>query len=157
MEVSAVAWTFRVLDWLATAICVAALAILAVYAADREPPFRVISAAKPAGQPGQEIAFTAEVWRDRARNCAGVRSASIYHSGGVRHDFPDRYFSAAQIALQEEATPGRMAPAFVIPGNATPGQAAYVFITLRYECNQAHRWFKPIEVSFSMPFDVLPK
>lgn len=156
VERSTLKTVIGVLDWMATAVCGAALVILGVYASDREPPFRVLAASKPAGVPGQQIAFHAEVWRDRGRKCSAVRSASAYHSGGVRYDYPDKYFSAEQIAHQEKANPGRMAPSFTVPENATPGQAAYVLITLRYECNQAHRWFKPIEVQNAFPFEVLP-
>lgn len=147
---------FDTIDWLATATCVAALAILAVYAADREPPFKVLSAVQPAGYPGQEVAFPAQVWRDRSRPCSAERFVSAYHSDGLRSDYGSQTYSAAQIAHQEAQTPGRMAPVFRLPENAMPGKPAYLMVTLHYRCNQAHAWFKPIEVQHVLPFDVLP-
>lgn len=148
--------TFAALDWLMTATCIAALAILGVYASDREPPFKVLSFESVAGRPGQEVAFHAHVWRDRSRQCSAVRHASIYHSDGMRTDFGQQQFSAQQIGYQEDKTPGRMAPTFRIPENAAPGRPAYLMVTLQYRCNQAHAWFRPIEAQYVVPFDVLP-
>jgi hypothetical protein len=142
-------------DWLATVTCIVALAILAVYAADLEPPFAVLQVDRPAGKPGQEVAFHAETWRDRSRQCTAQRFASAYHSDGLRTDYPIQFYSDAQIAHQEEATPGRMAPTFRIPENAVPGRPAYMMMTLHYRCNQAHYWFRPIEVRVNIAFDVL--
>lgn len=152
----AVRLTAKILDWFATATCIAALAILAVYAADRKPPFKVLSMSHPMGAPGQEIVFHGQVWRDHSRECSATRTASAYHSDGLRTDYGTQTFSAAQIAYQESKTPGRMAPTFEVPENAVPGRPAYMMITLQYRCNQAHAWFKPIEVQNVFPFDVLP-
>jgi hypothetical protein len=142
------------LDWLATATCVAALVILGVYASDRAPPFAVQHVVTPSGFAGQDVAFHAQVWRDRSRQCSAERFASAYHSDGMRTDYPTQFFTAAQIDHQEEKTPGRMAPVFRLPDNAQPGPG-YILLTLHYRCNQAHAWFKPIEVQHVLHFTVM--
>lgn len=145
----------RIMDVFATVTLITAMVILAAYAADRKPPFRVLNIDYPTAAPGQPIVFHADVWRDPDRQCNAFMSRSIYHSGNVRADLPDKYFAHADIQRQETKTPGQMAPEIIVPLSAVPGMAAYMSTTLRYECNYAHKWFKPIEMTLIFPFNVV--
>lgn len=148
--------TVLVVDAIMKMAVLTAAAMLLIMHLQRDPPFRLVDYATPAGRPGDAVTFRAQVWRDLSRNCSVVMARSWYHSNGVRTDLPDKRQSHQDIDDQEKKTPGRMAPSVVIPVDANPDHPAFLVSTLFYECNQAHAWFGPVVVRTVMEARVLP-
>jgi hypothetical protein len=122
---------------------------------DRAPPFAVLlpDYPPPVVAPGGAVVLRANVRRDIDRNCAATMYRRMHFAEG-RRELPTEYFSAAEIAIQEVRTPGRMAPAIDIPGWAPEGRGDLI-ATLHYRCG-SNPWHMiwPIEVVTTMPFIV---
>ena len=142
------------LAWLPSLVLVLAVGVVLAQAADRKPPFQVLSVEPAFARPGEVVVIKAKVWRDKARDCSATMSRSIFDSTLVRYDYPISHFSDDLIDKMEEQTPGLLRVALVVSEQATPGPADLVSV-LSYRCNRVHAWW-PIEVTTHMGFEVLP-
>lgn len=111
-------------------------------AADRSPPFKLLSVDHPSPvvAPGGTLFMRASVWRDADRSCSLRAVSRVHFSDGSRMDLPVRDFSAQELKAQEARTPGRVSVAMVVPDWAPTG-ASYISTTRYYQCNITHRVF----------------
>lgn len=123
-------------------------------AADRVPPFRLLSVdyPPPVVAPGGTLFMKASVWRDADRSCSLRAVSRVHFSDGSRMDLPVREFAAQELKMQEARTPGRVSVALVVPDWAPTG-AAYISTTRYYQCNITHRLF-PILSANTWAFSV---
>lgn len=140
--------------WVAYVLLFSGLASFAWFAADREPPFAVLSVEPAAARAGEWITITAAVRRDVHRRCAASFSRYVYAADGARYDLGDSFASADVIADLERRMPGRLRVTVQLPKAMDAGPAT-LWTTLEYRCNKVHQWW-PIEVETQMPFTVLP-
>lgn len=142
--------------WIAYALLLATVISVAVFAADRDAPFAVLSVEPAFAKPGDVVMLRARVYRDSSRECSAVFSRYVFDASGARHDDPSSpaSASAAMIEGMEKRSPGRLTLALTVPDKAAPGPATLVS-SLEYRCNKIHRLW-PIEVTTEMPFTVLP-
>ena len=141
-------------EWVARVILLCAVGLVLYYAADREPPFRLVHVHHAEGQAGEFITVRANVVRDVSRNCNAEFSRYMFDSAGVRFDLGHSQASAETIAQMERRQPGALVIAFRIPPTAALGPAS-LQTTLQYRCNRVHALW-PIDVTIDMPFTVLP-
>jgi hypothetical protein len=140
--------------WAAKAMIFVSLGLLVLYAADREPPFEVLSVEPAEARPGDQITIYASVRRDVSRGCSAEFSRYVFDARGMRHDMGTSIASAQMIADMQRRTPGQLIVTFQVPANASPGQARLDSV-LHYRCNKVHSLW-PIDVTTSLPFMVLP-
>lgn len=141
-------------EWIARVILLCAAVLVLYYAADRKPPFSLVSSAHAEAQAGESITLWAAVKREPERGCNVEYWRYVYDSRGARFDLGRAEQSADAIASMERRTPGQMAPSFTVPPAAAPGPATLQTVLL-YQCNRVHHWW-PIPVTIDMPFTVLP-
>jgi hypothetical protein len=139
---------------LAQAILVCGLLVVLYYAADREPPFAVLSVKPAAAYPGEFVAIEANVRRQVERNCSAEFARYIFDSQGTRYDLGGGTASAELVGRMERQSPGVLRLSVQVPPTAAPGTAHLVTV-LDYACNRTHR-IAPIQVTTEMPFTVLP-
>lgn len=144
----------RKLDWIPQWTLLIALGLVIFQAADRKPPFAILSVEPAIAKAGETVTITAEVWRDQGRNCSVQMSRSVFDARGHRSDYPVARFSDQVIDDIERRTPGMLKVSFVVPANAVPGTAELISV-LDYRCNRVHALW-PIEVTTRMPFEVVP-
>lgn len=142
------------LAWLPSVVLLCAMLIVIAQAADRKEPFQILSVEPAAARPGEMVTIRARVWRDGERNCSAVMSRSVFDAQSVRWDYPLTRFSDAMIDAMDAATPGELRVSVMVPPGAAVGTANLVSV-LEYRCNRVHALW-PIEVTTTMPFDVLP-
>jgi hypothetical protein len=136
------------------AVIWAGIGIVAVFAADREPPFFVRSVDPVSGKPGQTIEIQASVHREPGRGCRVSMYDTILDSDGSRFVVGRREFSPELIRKMDELTPGRIKVAVQIPLSATPGPAQYLSVA-KFRCNKIHSIW-PIEQTIILPFEISP-
>ncbi len=141
-------------EWVARVILMLALMLVLYYAADRDPPFRMISSSYAEGRAGEDIKIVNQVHRDISRNCNTEFTRYVFDSTGARYDLGHAKASAEMIARMERMTPGMLVVSLRIPSNAAPGPATLQTVVYHH-CNRVHAWF-PIETTVDMPFTVLP-
>lgn len=141
-------------EWVARLILLLAGMLVMYYAADRTPPFGVVSSTVPEAQAGEYVTIKAKVRRDVSRGCNSETSRFVFDSAGVRYDLGHASFSAETIARMERQTPGELVVGFRIPPNVAPGPATLTTVVI-HRCNRVHAWL-PIESTVDMPFVVLP-
>ena len=141
-------------EWIARLILMLAAMLVLYYAADRDPPFRLISSAYAEGRAGEDIKISNVVHRDITRNCNTEFTRYVFDSAGARYDLGQAKASAAMIARMERITPGSLVVSLKIPATAVPGPATLQTVVYHY-CNRVHALI-PIETTVEMPFTVLP-
>lgn len=141
-------------EWVARLILLLAGMLVLYYAADRKPPFELVSSAPASAAPGEYVTLRAVVRRDPERGCNAQYWRYVFDSRGARFDLGHSQASAEAIAAMERRSPGDMTLAFVVPPAAAPGPATLQTVLI-YECNRVHHWW-PIPVTIDMPFLVLP-
>ena len=141
-------------QWLAHVILALAAVLVLYYAADRHPPFAVLSSTHAEASAGQFVIIHAKVRRDADRGCNAHFWRYVYDSTGARFDLGHSQASAEAVRQMERRSPGSLTVAFRIPSAAAPGPATLQTV-LQYHCNRAHTVW-PIEVTTDMPFTVLP-
>lgn len=141
------------LAWLPSTVLLCAFVVVIVQAADRKPPFQILSVEPAEAKPGDMVTIRAKVWRDKSRNCSAVMSRSVFDATMVRFDYPVTRFSDAIIDRMEKDKPGELRVSIIVPPNASPGMADLVSV-LEYRCNRVHAIW-PIEVTTNMHFTVL--
>jgi hypothetical protein len=139
--------------WAAKGLLAVSVGVAIYYAADRAPPFAVLSVEPAEALPGQSITIYASVRRDVARNCSADMSRYIFDASGTRFDLGTSFFTAEVIRAMEKHSPGRLTIAINVPASAKPGPANMTSVLL-YRCNRVHNLY-PIEVTASFPFRVL--
>lgn len=135
-------------------IVIAGIALVAYYAADREPPFAVLSVEPAEARAGDYITIVANVRREVDRMCDADFSRYLYDATGARYDMGHAIASAEMIAALERRDNGRLRVSFLVPYGAAPGAASLQSV-LNYKCNKIHRLW-PITVTTELPFTVLP-
>ena len=139
---------------IARAIIAAAVLVVAYYAADREPPFALLSVEPVAAYPGESVTIRANVLRQAERNCSAEYARYIFDAHGVRYDIGTGSASAELVSSMELQNPGLLKVSVQVPPTAAPG-VAHLVTVLDYACNRTHR-IAPIQVTTDMPFTVLP-
>ena len=141
---------FIVLGW---ALLIAGILSFLVLAADRRPPFKIISFPAVSAPRGGVLSLTAEVWRDSSRDCNATYSRYLFDSSGRRFDdVIGADVSDAMIDAMEKNGPGKLSVAVNIPAKMAPGKALMETVIL-YQCNKAHAIW-PIVVTTDIPFTV---
>lgn len=139
--------------WMAQAMIVGSLAIVAYYSMDREPPFEVLSVHPAFALPGEYVTIVASVSRDTKRNCSADFSRYLFDASRTRFDLGTQSASAEMIRSMEDRDPGTLRISFLVPKTAAPG-FAWVETAIKYSCNKVHNIW-PIEVTTRMPFTIL--
>ena len=141
--------------WCPAAILLVALGQLAVWAADREPPFALISTDPIIAKRGEEVTLHANVRRDIARRCSAKYSRYVFDADGFRRDLEgERTASAEFIDKMERISPGKLQVVIKLSQALPLGSSALV-TDLRYRCNPLHVLW-PIFVKTEIPFEVVP-
>jgi hypothetical protein len=146
-------WATRFL-WVAQLVIVACLALVAWYAADRAPPFSVLSVTPAQARPGEILVLEAQVHREPWRKCSADFTRYVFDALDTRTYVDDGRASASMIESMEKRNPGILRVAFKVPDQAAPGVARLETV-LHYRCNRVHAIW-PIEVTTQMQFTVLP-
>ena len=141
-------------EWLARVILLLAAMLVLYYAADREPPFRLISTEPAEAQAGEYLTLRNKVHRDVSRGCNTEFTWYIFDSHGARYDMGHAQASAETIARMERKTPGELVISLRLPPNLAAGPATLQTV-IHHQCNRTHAWV-PIETTVDMPFTVLP-
>lgn len=144
------------LRWLPYTLIIVALIQVAVWAADRTPPFKVIKGTIiPPTVAGGILRIEGQVIRDVSRSCNLFVTQWVEDSFGFRHYLASVEMQAESIRKLEEISPGvtRYAPA--LPPGITPGPATY-HAESQYTCNPVHSAF-PIVVLTRIPFIIEAK
>jgi hypothetical protein len=140
--------------WLANVTILLSFVIIATYAADRAPPFKVLTMNPLQVARGETAVFKATVWRDPTRKCSAEFSRFIFDSSGARHDLGKSTATAEMISSMEKESPGMLTVSVQIPIDVATGHAKMV-TALQYRCNKVHAVW-PIETTTELPFTVLP-
>jgi hypothetical protein len=141
-------------EWLARCIILGGLTLVLYYAADREPPFAVISTEPAEVRAGEFVTLRSAVYRDIERGCNTEFSRFLWDSHGARFDLGTSKMSAQAIAAMDRQSPGQLVMSVHVPSAVSPGPARLQTVIL-YRCNRTHAWW-PIESVADMPFTVLP-
>ena len=141
-------------EWLARLILLLAALLVLYYAADREPPFRLISTEPAEAQAGEYLTLRNKVHREVSRGCNTEFTRYIFDSHGTRYDMGHAQATAETIARMERKTPGELLMSLRLPPNLAPGPATLQTV-LHHECNRVHNVW-PIRTTVDMPFTVLP-
>jgi hypothetical protein len=142
------------LSWVPSLVLLIALVVILIQITDRRPPFEIRHVEPAFARAGEALTLHAEVWRDVDRKCSAEMSRYVFDANGARWDYPVSMFSSSIISRMEQATPGALKVAIIVPVGAAPGRAELVSV-LSYRCNRAHALW-PIEVTTHMPFIILP-
>jgi hypothetical protein len=138
----------------ARAILLCGFLLVLYYAADRAPPFAVLSVEPAEARAGDYITIKAHVRRDADRRCDAEYSRYLFDATGARFDMGRSITSAEMISSLERKSPGGLTISFHVPPSAAVGPALLQTV-LDYKCNRLHR-LMPITVTTDMPFTVLP-
>lgn len=138
--------------WAAKVTILVSIGLVIYYAADRAPPFTVISVEPAEALPGDTVTIHATVSRDMTRRCSADMSRYVFDSGNTRFDLGTSFFTPEVIRDMETRAPGRLTISIKVPEDAKSGPARMVSV-LNYRCNRVHNIY-PIEVTASFPFFV---
>jgi hypothetical protein len=128
---------------------------IAVWAADRDPPFEILSSTPAQVRAGSSALLTGKTRRDLNRHCNAQFQRSLVTKDGYRLDLEGtQYASAERIAEFEATSPGEIRVVVDVPAWLQPGRAEVV-TWLQYQCNPLHRWW-PIHVTTRLPLEVIP-
>jgi len=156
--VTALRWLDRLatrLMWLAHAMILFSTGAVIYYAADREPPYRVISSESASGYAGEPLTIRAQVWRNPHKRCELRISRHVVDSIGAAWVVGEATVPDSMLAAIEKASPGVRLIAFDVPEGAASGPA--VLVTERqYICNKVHALW-PIRYTTEQPFTVLSR
>jgi hypothetical protein len=141
-------------EWMARLIVLMGALLVLYYAADRAPPFRLVSSEPAEAQAGEFVTIRSVVRRDTARGCNAEFSRFIFDAAGARFDLGTAAMSADAIAKMERLTPGRLVLSFRVPNSMAPGPAVLQTVVY-HQCNRVHALW-PIVTTIEMPFVVLP-
>ena len=133
-----------ILDRIANVTLIAGLLMIVWFAADRAPPFELLSVKPAIGAPGRYVTIYSKVKPSTNRQCASKFNTFILDSAGVRYSVNSSIV---------ELTPDVLAVTVKLPININPGDAMLIKPT-KYRCNITHR-IVPIEVIVQLPFTVL--
>jgi hypothetical protein len=126
--------------------------VAAHWAADRDPPLRVLSIRTTEGPRGGQAHIEVVVHR-AMRGCSVRVSQALVDASGFRYEPTEpRTFSAAAIEEAAREEPARLALDVPIPQHAAAGRALFV-LSLDYACNPLHQ-FWPIPVQMSVPIQL---
>lgn len=144
------------LIWLWRAILVVCLLQVAWWAADREPPFRLISAVTNSPEPGGVLHVTALVHRDLERDCSVTFSRYLFDAAGFRHDsIGPQLMTPYALRTMDAMAPGQLNIRMRIPEEFPPGKGT-INTVLEYRCNPLQDVMRPIQVEMNIPFEVKP-
>ncbi len=137
------------------ALLVIVAAHLAIWSADREPPFHLIEAHSKPVKAGENTTIKALVKRDLSRKCSVTYSRVFYDGVGTRHDLMDtpQKTNAKGIEDLDRRGPNELRYGVEIPSAAVKGPGTVVTF-LDYECNPIHKYY-PIQVVMSVNVEVL--
>jgi hypothetical protein len=142
------------LVWIPQVILLFCLAIIISYAADRDPPYKLISSEPVSVKPGEYAHLVSRVWRDKKRDCSAIISRYLVYSDGSRVDLGISMMSDEMIDELESKAPNKGDVKVFIPQQAVPGPAEMKSVLI-YRCNFVHSLW-PIEVTVSRPITILP-
>lgn len=142
-------------EWIARLILLLGALMVVYYAADRKPPFALLSVQAAEAKAGEYVTIRAEVWRDTSRGCNTQFSRFIFDATGARYDLGTASMSAAAIAEMDRKMPGRLTLSVHVPQSIHPGPALLQTV-VHHHCNRVHSLGWPIETTVNMPFTVLP-
>jgi hypothetical protein len=142
-------------EWVARVILFLAALLVIYYAADREPPFALLSVEHAEAKAGDYVTIHAAVRRDTSRGCNSSFSRYLFDSSGARYDLGTSAMSADAIAQMDRKMPGKLVISFHVPQSAHSGQASLQTV-IHHHCNRVHSLGWPIETTIEMPFLVLP-
>jgi hypothetical protein len=142
-------------EWVARVILFLAALLVIYYAADREPPFALLSVEPAEAKAGDYVTIHATVRRDTSRGCNTEFSRFLFDSSGARYDLGTSAMSADAIAQMERQMPGRLVISLHVPQSVHPGQASLQTV-IHHHCNRVHSLGWPIETTVNMPFLVSP-
>jgi hypothetical protein len=146
----------HVLRWLPYSVIFLALFQVALWAADRRPPFTVLEGTiVPPTVAGGVLRIEGKVIRDLTRNCNLFVTQWVEDRVGFRHYLASVEMQAESIRKLEEISPGltRYAPA--LPPGIPAGSAVY-HAESQYACNPVHALW-PITIITRIPFTVEAK
>ncbi len=127
---------------------------LAVWAADRHPPFELLSYSADPVQPGETFLIRAHVRRDLHRMCGVKYTRLFFDSRGARYELTDntQFMNAEALYKMNKINPGRLTVADTVPPHAARGPAQ-IMTVLDYTCNPVHQVY-PISVVLVMDLEV---
>lgn len=141
--------------WLPLILILAALAQCGMWAADRDPPFKLVSYQTWPVKTGGTLGIEAIVERDLRRDCYMELSSSIVDSIGVRWDLgTTQAVSPDGIRELDAKSPGKLLRKIQLPPGMAPGQAS-VLSSMTYRCNPLHDLVRPISVQTRFEFEVI--
>lgn len=141
--------------FIAWALLLVSFIAAGIMAADRSPPFRLVSYVATPAQRGGLAFVDAQVQRDVARPCAVKFSRFLIDAAGTRWEMvPLSAITADGLRAFEHSSPSRLRFPVEIPRAAAVGPAT-LLTSLAYRCNVTHD-IVPIDVVLSFSLDVLP-
>lgn len=141
--------------WIPSLVICLAVVQIVVWAADREPPFKVLNGeVVPPTNVGGVLKIRGDIRRDVTRGCSLTVSHWIEDRVGFRSYLPIVEMSADSLIRLEELAPGKTRFSNMVPHSVAPGAAIY-HAENRYVCNPIHLIW-PIVVVTRLPFEVLP-
>lgn len=142
----------KILGFVAYSVIVALTIQVLIWAADRKPPFEVItSQVTPPSYPGGQLLIEGEVKRDLSRECSFVGEHWIEDAKGFRHYLQPVAMGVDAIKRTDQVSPDYAKYAVPIPEAVPVGKSIY-HVTQRYACNPIHLRAWPIEVETRIPF-----
>ncbi len=141
-------------EWLSIAILIALAVQVAVWFADRRPPFSWTTYTSTSTKPGNFVWFVAQVNRELDRECSVIFSRHLIDPDNNRHDLiSGQYMSAHDLRKMDSMMPGELRLKMIVPDGMSAG-LAHLFTTLQYSCNPVHRTIWPIEMTMELDFIV---
>ena len=126
------------------------LLVLAYWAMDRRPPYKLLYIDPAVGAPGEKLIFRSYVWRDRSRDCSATMTRYLIDPTGVVKVMETYTASDTFIDLEEKEHPGIALAAVEVP-RWWPAGPSVMRTVLTYRCNITHV-FAPIEITVDRPF-----
>lgn len=128
--------------------------VLATWAIDRSPPFKLLSYSVFNGRPGDSVLMIATVKRDLNKACSVTFSRYLFDHKGVRTDLSGiQYMTASALSQMDKANPNKLLLAIKLPVDIAPGPAKLV-TSLEYVCNPIQRIW-PLDVLLEMDMEIL--
>ena len=147
----------RTAQWAFAALAALGMAQMLVWAADRKPPFELLSVEPAVATPGESVVLVFRVRRNVERDCAAILTRWVIDGKGVKIDLEGQQrISASAIRELEQRTPGMLITSVPVPLSAFPGDAMLVS-DLEYICNPVQKWWWPINVTTIAPFKIGPR
>lgn len=144
------------LRWLPLVFIAMMLAQCAVWVADRDPPFIILSYNTIPAKPGGILVIDANVQRDLSRECSVELSSSIFDSAGVRWDYGSTQSVVPEGIRELDAkAPGKLLRKIQLPPGMTPGPGT-MMSSMTYRCNMLQEIVAPIYLQTRFDFEVLP-